>query len=192
MGQLAMKQPSDLFIPGAKKYVEDAQKKGWIAEETIRDIVKHIPVIAVASDNPKRIENLTDLARPGVRVALGDPNGCAIGNLAESILKKNNLGGKIRPNVKVRTPTVNQLLLYVTLGKVDAAIIWEDMASWSEGKGKLKVIRIPDEQNIVKTISVAVTAMSENKELARKLVDFIGSDSGRRIWSKWGFEPCAQ
>ncbi|MCP4600430.1 MAG: molybdate ABC transporter substrate-binding protein [Proteobacteria bacterium] len=190
MGQLAMKQPSDIFIPGANKYIKDARKRGWISEGTVRDVVKHVPVIAVAYDNPKQIKTLEDLVRPGLAIALGDPDGCAIGHLADSILKKNELYDRIQPNIKVRTPTVNQLLLYVALSKVDAAIIWEDMASWSKSKDKLGVIRIPDDQNIVKTISIAVTAHSANRESAKVLCDFIGSHRGRHIWLKWGFEPC--
>ncbi len=192
MGQLAMKQPSDVFIPGAKKYIEDAQRKGWIVNKTVRDIVKHVPVIAVARDNPKQVKTLEDLTRPRVAIALGDSDGCAIGRLAESILKKNKLFEKIRQNIRVRTPTVNQLLLYVTIGKVDAAIVWEDMASWLESKEKLTIIRIPDEQNIEKTISIGVTTRSENKEIGKALCDFVAADAGRHIWSKWGFEPCLE
>ncbi len=189
MGQLATDQPCDVFIPGADKYVRDAEKKGWIANGTMRDIVGHVPVIAVADKNPKQISTLEDLARPGVTVALGDPDACAIGRLAASILKRNKLTEKIRSNIKVRTPTVNQLLLYVALGQVDGAIIWEDMVTWSQSRGKLKVISISKADNIVKTISTAVTTRSDNRGLANAFNEFVDSETGHRIWSKWGFAP---
>ncbi len=192
MGQLAIGQPGDVFIPGASKYIEDASKNGWIKKKTVRDIVKHIPVIAVAYGNPKRIRTLEDLAQPGMTIALGDPKACAIGRLANAIFLKNSLKDKLAPCVKVSAPTVNQLLLYVTLWQADAAIIWEDMASWSKSRQKLSVIGIPDEKNIEKTISTAVIARSRNPEFAQKFNTFVDSDAGHRIWSKWGFHPCTK
>jgi len=45
---------------------------------------------------------------------------------------------EVENNTIVRTTTVNQLLIYVVSDEVDAAIIWEDMASWGEASGKLR------------------------------------------------------
>ncbi len=192
MGQLAMERDGDVFIPGASKYVEDASKKGWIEKGTVIGIVKHIPVIAVAYGNPRHIKTLEDLAQPGMRIALGDPDACAIGRLANAILLKNNLKDKLAPRIKVSAPTVNQLLLYVTLGQVDAAIIWEDMSSWSKSRQKLSIVAISADKNIEKTISTAVIARSRNPELARKFNAFVDSDTGHQIWRKWGFHPCTE
>lgn len=190
LGQLALEQTCDVFVPGAKKYIGDAAGNGWIADGTVRDIARHIPVIAVARGNPKEINTLDDMTKPGVTVALGDPDACAIGLLAHEIFEKNALDERIRRNIKVRAPTVNQLLLYVALGQTDAAIIWEDMALWAQGAGKLAIVPIPDERNIIKTISTAVTTRSKNRGLAEKFNEFVVSDEVRRIWTRWGFDPC--
>jgi molybdate transport system substrate-binding protein len=192
LGRLALEQPSDVFVPGAKKYVEDAGRNGWIAGGTARDITRHVPVIAVARGNPKNITGLADLARPGVTVALGEPEACAIGFLADAIMEKNGLARKMQGNIRVRAPTVNQLLLYVALGQVDASVIWEDMALWAESGEKLDIIRIPDEQNIIKTISAAVTARSGNRRLAETFNEFLDSEKARSIWTRWGFLTCAE
>jgi len=183
-------QPCDVLIPGAEKYTEDALKNGWVLEETIQKMVLHVPVLAVPKGNPAGIKGLEDLARPGVKVSIGDPKAPAIGRVARKILQKNGLWEKVTPNIVVYAPTVNQLLIYVALKQVDGAIIWGDLVTWAEGKGKLEVIRIPKEQNIIKTIPTAVCTSAPHKERALEFNKYVASGEGMAIWQKWGFEPC--
>ncbi|MDD4951919.1 MAG: molybdate ABC transporter substrate-binding protein [Desulfovibrionaceae bacterium] len=189
-GMLAAGQPCDVLVPGAEKYTMDALKNGWIEEKTIVRLVKHVPVIIVPKGNPAGVKSLADLARPGVKVALGDPKAPAIGRVAKKILEKNKLYEQVSANVQVLAPTANQLLIYVALGQVDASINWADLAAWSEGKGKVEIVPIPEDQNMVKTIPTAVTVQGAKKPLALKFNEFISSSKGLAVWSKWGFEPC--
>lgn len=187
--QVAAGQPCDVLIPGAEKYTQDALKNGWVVEETIKKLVLHVPVIAVPQGNPAHITGLEDLAREGVRVSIGDPRAPAIGRVAKKMLTKNGLWEKVTPNISVYAPTVNQLLIYVALKQVDAAIIWEDLVTWAEGKGKLEVVRIPKEQNIIMTIPTAVCTQAPNRDLAWKFNEYVSSGAGMEVWKKWGFEP---
>ncbi|GBC59425.1 molybdenum ABC transporter substrate-binding pro tein [Desulfonema ishimotonii] len=191
-GLMAAGRPSDVFIPGAAKYTQDALKNGWIVRESIRDLVRHVPVIVVPAGNPAHIQTLEDLTKPGIRVALGDPKGPAIGRVSKKLLSEAGLYEKVRANTRVLTPTVNQLLIYVTLKQADAAIIWEDLVSWSENRGKADVIRIPEAQNQIKTIPTAVTTHGKENPLAPRFSDHIASEAGLAIWKKWGFQPCAR
>ncbi|MCE4605970.1 MAG: molybdate ABC transporter substrate-binding protein [Desulfurococcales archaeon] len=180
----------DVFIPGAWYYTEQGMEKGYILNGTVTNVTEHIPVIVVPKGNPKEIHSLGDLAKPGVRVVLGDPKACAIGKVAKQILEKNGLWEKVKPNVIVFTPTANQLLIYIATGQADAAIIWEDMVTWTEAKGKIEVIQIPSEQNLIKTIPTAVTACAEKDghlEIAKAFNEFIANHP--EIWEKWGFKP---
>lgn len=189
-GMLGAGQPCDVLIPGDEKYTMDAMNNGWVIKETIKKMVLHIPVLAVPKGNPAGVKSFVDLSREGVKVALGDPKGPAIGRLAKNILEKNKLWDSVQPNIEVYAPTVNQLLIYVALNQVDAAIVWEDLVTWAEGKGKIEVIRVPDEQNSIKTIPTSVCTKAQNMDLAKKFNDYISSKEGLEIWKKWGFEPC--
>ncbi|KUH34767.1 molybdenum ABC transporter substrate-binding protein [Thermococcus celericrescens] len=180
----------DVFIPGAWYYTEQAMKKGYILNGTVRNVTEHIPVIAVPKGNPKGIHSLEDLAKPGVRVVLGDPKAAAIGKVSKKILEKNGLWDEVKPNVVVFTPTVNQLLIYISTRQADAAIIWEDMVTWAQAKGKIEVVQIPREQNSIKTIPTAVTTCAEKDghvEVARAFNEFVANHT--EIWEKWGFRP---
>jgi len=187
---VAAGQPCDVLIPGAEKYTEDALKNGWVIGNTITKLVRHIPVIAVPKGNPAGIKGFMDLTREGVRVAIGDPKAPAIGRVAKKMLQKAGTWDQVTPNIEVYAPTVNQLLIYVALKQVDAAIIWGDLVTWAEGKGKLEVVPIEKQYNMIKTIPTAVCTNSANRDLAYKFNDYIASDEGMRIWQKWGFEPC--
>jgi len=191
-GILETQKDADIFIPGDTKYTQEGQKKGYLINDTIKDVTKHIPTIAVQAGNPKNIQGIEDLANPGVRVVLGDPKGPAIGKTSEQILGTDNLLAQVKPNVVGYTTTVNQLLTYLVTDQADATIIWQDMLSWSEGKGKIEEIKIPADQNKIKTIPIAVTVYTKDKDLSMKFEDYVLSDEGLAIWKKWGFEPVTQ
>jgi molybdate transport system substrate-binding protein len=163
----------------------------YVFNESVENLTLHVPVIAVPAGNPANISKLEDLANPGVKLALGDPKGPAIGRVSEAICEKVGIRPKVENNTIVRTATVNQLLIYVVSEEVDATIIWEDMASWGEARGKLEIIPIPEEQNKIKTIPTAVSVYTEDPELAEAFNTYIAGEEVEEIWEKWGFEPCS-
>ncbi len=180
----------DVFIPGDYYYTGEAMDRNYVLNESVTNLTLHIPVIAVPDKNPKNISGLEDLANPGVKLALGDPKGPAIGKVSEAICEKAGILPEVENNTIVRTATVNQLLIYVVSDEVDAAIIWEDMASWGEASGKLEIIPIPEEQNKIKTIPTAVSVYTKDPELAEEFNNYIAGEGAEEIWEKWGFEPC--
>ncbi|AKB73487.1 Molybdenum ABC transporter, periplasmic molybdenum-binding protein ModA [Methanosarcina lacustris Z-7289] len=180
----------DVFIPGDYYYTGQAMEKNYVFNESVTNLTLHIPVIAVPEKNPANISGLEDLAKPGVKLALGDPNGPAIGKVSETICEKAGILPEVENNTIVRTATVNQLLIYVVSDEVDAAIIWEDMANWGEASGKLKIIHIPEKQNKIKTIPTAVSVYTKDPELAKAFNAYIAGGKAEKTWEKWGFKPC--
>ncbi len=188
-GLVAVGQPCDVFIPGAEKYTFDALKNGWIVKSSIKEIVYHIPVIIVPKGNPAHIKNLFDLAHKNVKIAICDPKSAAMGKVSVKILKKNKIYKQVKKNIKVYAPTVNQLLVYVILRQVDAAIVWQDLTKWASSKGKIETISIHRENNVIKTIPAAIMLTSKNKNLSKQFINYITSKEGLNIWQKWGFKP---
>jgi len=188
---VAAGQPCDVLIPGAEKYTQDALKNGWVMKETIRKLTLHVPVIAVPKGNPAGVTGLESLTRPGIKVAIGDPNAPAIGRVAKKMLTRANMWEGVAPNIQVMAPTVNQLLIYVALKQVDAAIIWADLTAWAKDKGKVETVAIENRFNMIKTIPTAVCVNGKNPDTARAFNAYIASPQGMTIWQKWGFEPCS-
>lgn len=186
-GIIAARKAGDVFIPGSAKYVRDAAKQGMVLAEGRKTACYHVPIILVPAGNSGHIHSLQDLGRPGVRVALADAKAAAIGKVGQALLSKLGVLEQVDKNVVVRPGTANQLLLYTATGQVDACIAWEDQATWEQAKGKIEIIRIPAEQNAIKTIPAAVITYSRQIEKARSFVDYIASAEGKTLWQKWGF-----
>ncbi len=74
----------DLFMPGSLFYIEKLQAHGKV--HSWQPVVAHTPVIAVNKSKAKEVSKFEDLAKPGIRLALGDPKAMALGKMAMSDL----------------------------------------------------------------------------------------------------------
>ena len=183
LSQIELTQQGDVYMPGATMYIEKAKEKGFVDYEQL--VAYHIPVIAVPEGNPANITSLNDLAKPGVKVVLGDAKAAACGKIANKILEKNGIFDAVDANVIARTATVNELVVSTCMGTADASIIWK--ASLVRTEEETDIIEIPKEQNIIKVIPIGTLTFSENKDMAKQFVDFVASDKGREVFEKHGF-----
>ncbi len=188
-GQLLTKikaaSKGDLFIPGALFYIEKLEKAGKI--RSYRPIVCHTPVIGVNIKQAGRVSRFEDLAKPGVRLAMGDPKAMAFGRTALSICEKSGLKAAIFKNVTVYGATVKQLALYVSQGVVDAAIIGR--ADAFQNRATITMVPIPQAYFQSETIAAAVLQSASNPDLARRLCDFLSSDHAVKVFQQYGFLP---
>ncbi|WP_457612037.1 molybdate ABC transporter substrate-binding protein [Methanocaldococcus sp.] len=179
----------DIFMPGSYYYIKKLEEKGLILK--CANISYHIPVIVVKKGNPKHIKNILDLAKPGVKIAVGDKN-IAIGRVTEKILDKLNkdhpgIKEKIERNIVVKGATVKQVLFYVLNGDVDAAIVWR--ADAVENKDRVEIINIDKKYNVIKTIPIAILKTTKDEKLANQFYNFVlTKGKGKEIFKKYGFE----
>jgi molybdate transport system substrate-binding protein len=184
LSRIKLSGQGDLYLPGDAWYVRQAEAEGLIASSV--DACYLVPVLLVAQGNPQRIRGVADLARPGLRVGLGETRACAIGQVTEEILKKNGLDpAKVEPNVAFRALTVNELGVQIKAGKLDAAIVWDAVAQAYLDAGQ--IIAIPPERNVISTVPVAVLRSSKHPDLARAFQEFATSRRGREIWARHGY-----
>ena len=83
-------------------------KKGLVSNNS-QLVAYHVPIIAVLKENPLGIKTITDLATPGVRVALGDVNATAIGKADVKIFDKYGVTDAVEQNVVLRGVTINEV-----------------------------------------------------------------------------------
>ncbi|MGP8320151.1 MAG: molybdate ABC transporter substrate-binding protein [Methanosarcinaceae archaeon] len=185
LNQIELAQIGDVYQPGAMYYFDIAKNKDFIGYEKL--VAYHVPVIAVPKGNPANITCLADLGKPGLRLAMGDPEACAIGKLGNSILEKNGIKDSVEKNTIALGATVNALIIYISTGEVDAVITWRESVLFFPDK--TDIVEIPGDENIIKTIPIGVLEFSKNDEYARIFVDFVTSDEGKAIYEKYGFVP---
>lgn len=128
-------------------------------------------VIAVQKGNPKEIRTLEDLARPGVRVAIGQPEQCTIGVLSRKLLQSKGLYDKLlAENVVTLTPSSAMLVPNVTTGAADAVLAYN--TDTLAERDKLDVI--PIDSPLAKAVQpYSVARSSDYPHLAGRLFETI-------------------
>ncbi len=179
--QIELYKTGDLYMPGARSDIDSAIEKGYV--DKTAEVVYHVPCIVTPRGNPAGIEALEDLAEPGVRVALGDPAGPAIGRSSKSMLERLGIWEEVVDNRVVSTGTVNELLVYISMGQADAAIVWEDLVD----PETMETVEIPLEMNGVKVVSIGTLIFSEDEERAEEFMNFVASEEGKAVFSDHGF-----
>jgi molybdate transport system substrate-binding protein len=181
LSQIELYQNGDAYMPGAKSYIDSAIEKGFV--DKTEKVVYHVLSIVVPTGNPANIQTVDDLAEPGVRVAIGEPSGPAVGKAAKQMLEKDGLWEAVEANTVVKSGTVNELLVYISMNQADAAIIWEDLYN----PETMELVDIPMEEGFVKVIPIGTLTFSENPENAEKFMHFVASDEGKAVFEAHGF-----
>jgi len=183
MSSILASGQGDLFMPGALFYIEKLETMGRI--HSFQKVAAHTAVVGVNKSKADLIRSFDDLARSGVRLALGDPKAMALGRTAQTILSRSSLREQILKNVVVYGATVKQLALYVAQGDADAAIIGR--ADAFQFKDRIRMIPIPEKYFQPETIAVAVLTDSKNRAEASRFCDFMASPESIAVFEHFGF-----
>ncbi len=182
LSQLEINKQGDVLLCASLNDMDIAKQKGF-ADKYV-EVAYHIPAIAVPQGNPAGITCLEDLAKPGVKLVLGDEKATAIGKKGAKIFQKSKLTS-IENNVVARTATVNEIVTKIGLKQADAGLVFEDNGF---GVKDIEVISIPEEQNVIDKAPVCVLSFTKNAEPAQAFVDFVASKEGKAIFTKHRFK----
>ena len=173
----------------------------WAAERGMIDTwatVGYLDVVIIApKGNPKGISGLKDLARPGLRLGVGDRNYSTSGVITTNILEKLDYREDILRNVRMETKGHQQRCNDVSTGLLDASIVWRPVARlFAE---KLESIPIPNEyvdsitsasygksdlRNV--KVTIGITSGAKDKETARSFCKFATDQCGE-LFAQHGF-----
>jgi molybdate transport system substrate-binding protein len=93
----------------------------------------------------------------------------------------------VKANVVSQEENVTSVVQKVQLGEADAGIVYvTDAAS---AAGKVKLIDIPDNFNLIAQYPIAATKSSANATAAQDFVNYILSADGQATLVKYGFIP---
>ena len=178
-------QKGDLFLPGSHFYTDKLEKAGKLTASY--PLVLHVPVVVVNRGAKDKIKNFEDLAKPNIRVGLGDPKAMALGRIAVGILDNSGLKDEILKNRVVSAATVKQLTLYVSLGNVDAAIIAK--ADAFQNKDSLVYFEINKEWYNPEIVKIAVLKTSEKAGRSKRVAEYFHRPESIQVFVKYGFMP---
>ena len=81
----------DIYAPGSPDFMTSAIKNNVTYADTVEILAYLVPAIIVQKGNPKNITSLEDLAKPGIKIGLGDPKSVCVGAYAVDLLEFNDL-----------------------------------------------------------------------------------------------------
>jgi ABC-type molybdate transport system substrate-binding protein len=121
---MVLAQEGDIFIAPEQRFMNSAIQKGAIDASTqINSIAYMIPVIGVQEGNPKNIQSLSDLAKAGTSVVMGNPDTTLLGVVVPQMLEKAGLYDQVSPNIVTNVSQVSAIITALKTGQADAGII---------------------------------------------------------------------
>ena len=183
ISQMTVANRGDLFIAADDGSLADAGKRGLVAERL--PVAVQRPVVAVRSGNPLAIRRLADLARGEVRLGLATPESASISRVAKRLL--GDAWDPLAAKAAVMKPTVTELAADLTLGAIDAAVVWDAVTAQFEG---LEIVDLPELAGHREHASAAVLSASRDPAAALRFARYLAApDRGGEIFSAQGFMP---
>lgn len=176
--QITTASEGDLFIAGSQDEVEPV--KDYVVEQ--KDLVKHIPVLAVHKDNPKQICGLADLEKKEILFIMGDVASTPIGKIAKKALTDMGIYEKVA--VEATTTTAPQLATAIGANEADAAIVWKENCK-ADG---VEIVDTKDLDNYIKTIPAVKLNCTKDVEALQKFYEYLDTESASQIWTSFGYE----
>ncbi len=168
----------DLYVNANAAATVEVRKAGLAAGEPA--VIAHlIPAIVVMKGNPKGIASVADLAKPGVRICLGNPKGC-LGTVGLDILKKAGVADKAAANVVRQTGGEFDVARSVDGKEIDATIVWGSVVLEVE-RTDVELVPIPAELNVLEPVEMLVLDTGRNKAGAARLAAFLQSPRAKQV-----------
>jgi molybdate transport system substrate-binding protein len=186
---------ADVFASANKKQMNALKNDGLMNNSSVVIFTRNKLSLIVPKDNPAKIDSLSDLAKPGLKIVTGTKD-VPVGDYALQIIS--NLGNnssygpdyktKVLANVISQETNVNYVVTKVALGEADVGFayvsdITEDLAS------KVNKIDIPDEYNIIAEYPMGILLESKYPAECQEFMNLVMSDEGKAVLEKYGFAP---
>jgi molybdate transport system substrate-binding protein len=186
LSQMMLSRSGDVYVAPEQGFMEMAAEKQAIDPETVKTVAYMIPVIAVKKGNPRNIQTLADLARPGIKVAVTRQETTLLGKYAPEIFARAGLTGEIGKNIITEAARPDSLLTMLIMGQIDAGVIWHFYQVQAPDQIE-NIYLLPEQLTGIGEMQVAVSAYSQDKKSAQKFLDFITSAEGKAVFKQLGY-----
>ena len=182
LSQLNITKQGDLLIAADDGALADAKKLGVTREEFPLVIQK--PVLAVAKGNPKHIDSLAALKSTDVKLALANPEAASIGRVVKKLLGPE--WDALAAKAAMMKPTVTEIAADLSLGAVDAAIVWDSVVPQFKG---LEIVPLPELAKHEEHATAAVLSFCQQPAEALRFARYLTApEKGGAVFQKQGFK----
>lgn len=196
--QLSQGAPADIYASADKQQMENVIQAGRVTADSDQAFINNYLVVVLPGDNPGNIQDIKDLARPGLLLLLAD-EAVPVGRYSQEMLDRASeqagygmeFKGRVLENVVSYEENVRAVLTKIILGEADAGIVYvSDVIGASEAD--INLIRIPEQLNITASYYIAPLSDSLNLNRGRGFIRYLLSPEGQEILERFGFSRVAQ
>ena len=190
--QLEQGAHADVFVSADAVQMERAQQSGVVQGET-PIFVKNTLVVIVPRENPGKVAEFRDLAKPGLKLALAAAT-VPVGNYSRLALSKASkdygvdFAQRVLHNVFSEEENVKLVVTKVQLGEADAGIVYVSDVTPQVSTDVL-AIPIPDVYNQIANYLIALTSEVRNRAAAEVFIAFVLSPESQAIFKAHYFIP---
>ncbi len=177
--QINQGAPADVFASAAPTNMKQVTDAGGASAP--KNFVKNVMEIAVPPSNPAKVGGLADLARPGVKVALCQPQ-VPCGAVAAQVFKN----AQVTVTPVTLEQDVKSTLTKVQLNEADAGVVYT--TDVRAAGAKVTGIPIPADVNASTEYPIAALSKAPNSAGAQAFVDYVLSPAGQTVLTAAGFE----
>jgi molybdate transport system substrate-binding protein len=195
--QIDQGAPADIFASADQVQMDRARAAGRIDGPAFTFAMNRLVVITPAA-NPGRVEELGDLARPGLRVVTSQAD-VPIGVYTQTMLDRmsedpqygTDFKDRVNANIVSREANVRQIVAKVQLGEADAAVVYKSDVT-PQVASQLRMINVPNDFNVLATYPIALVQGARNRALAAAFMGYVLSPSGQEVLAAWNFVPVGE
>ena len=194
--QLDQGAAADVFAAADDRWMATARDHGLIDGDAVV-FAHNLLVLIVPRTNPARIGRLQDLAKPGVKLVVGDV-AVPVGNYSRQVLQNLARSDGYAPefakralaNVVSEEDNVKSVVAKVQLGEADAGLVYRSDVTPAVAR-YVRVFTIPDAVNVRANYPIAAVKAAPQPELARDFIAAVLSAAGQAALSRGGLLPAA-
>ncbi|UCC69009.1 MAG: molybdate ABC transporter substrate-binding protein [Armatimonadota bacterium] len=184
---VCVSKKGDAYIPGELYFMQQAVDRELV-KSGYKVVASMTTVLIVQAGNPKQIESVRDLGKPGIRLGLGDPQAVAIGRAARECLVKAGVWKQAEKNLVMSAQNVTELSNSVKMKHIDASIVWDATAALYNEK-EMVTITIDPAHAVCSPVPAGALKFSKSPRDAQAYVEFLASPEALKIFLKHGFGP---
>lgn len=172
---------ADVVAIGDSSLMSKFAAGAMLAPHTATELARNRIGIAVTRGNDQRVQSLADLARPGLRVALGRRSS-SIGRHGRWVLSRQQPG--VEPAVEA--DSADELVALVAAGTADAAIVY---ATSGRGVAGVELVAVPEAANTPVLYSIAAGREAPEPRGAAAFLALALGPVGQALLQADGFLP---
>nr|BBH89906.1 molybdenum ABC transporter substrate-binding protein [Thermosporothrix sp. COM3] len=182
---------ADLFASADQRNMQKASSAGLVNKPEV--FARNKLVVILPAANPSNIQTLKDLARAKTKIVVAAqavPVGKYTLQALDKLGKSPDYGTgyveAVKKNIVSEEENVKAVVQKVQLGEADAGFVYSTDVTANVAQ-KLHTIDIPDNFNVIAEYPIAVTKTTQHSAEAQSFLDYILSDKGQSVLTKYRF-----